>query len=332
MPERLAQPKWVLYLRAARALLAVLVLGLAAYTIQIIAFAQAQLNIFVAVFTFLVTVYIFVSELSVPQAYNKWLLLVLEVVTLIFWLSAFASLAALAANIDACLDMVESYSGLICRQTRYRKRTLEKRAGVWDIKTAREWYAVLAAASGIGAIIFVICIILLTVFCRALQRHRVLTGAAAATSSGAPAELNSPSVPMQNVAVAGAVPEKTDQPPISPVSPPMSPPQQPAQTYAYPQYGPTPTHSPPPQLPTHTYPPPQVYSQSPTYSQPQARPHSQLPSMPYQHTGPSDTQQLYQQHQHQQPSPPGTHQGDHSSFTELSATPRIPEGRPELRS
>ena len=309
-----------------------------------------------AVFTFLVTVYIFVSELSVPQAYNKWLLLVLEVVTLIFWLSAFASLAALAANIDACLDMVESYSGLICRQTRYRKRTLEKRAGVWDIKTAREWYAVLAAASGIGAIILyvvrrskyqphlamffsdadfsdsVICIILLTVFCRALQRHRVLTGAAAATSSGAPAELNSPSVPMQNVAVAGAVPEKTDQPPISPVSPPMSPPQQPAQTYAYPQYGPTPTHSPPPQLPTHTYPPPQVYSQSPTYSQPQARPHSQLPSMPYQHTGPSDTQQLYQQHQHQQPSPPGTHQGDHSSFTELSATPRIPEGRPELRS
>ncbi|KAI9757328.1 MAG: hypothetical protein M1815_001414 [Lichina confinis] len=337
MPEILAQPKWVLYLRAARALLAVLVLGLAAYTMQIISFPQAQLNVFAAVFTFLVTVYIFVSEISVPKAYNRWLLLALEILSLIFWLSAFASLAALAANADACFDMAESYRGVVCtRRRRYRKRSLEKRGQVWDLKTAREWYAVMAAASGIGAIIFVICIILLTVFCRALQRHHALkSSAAAATTTSAPAELNSPPILMHNVAAGGTVPEKMDQPPMSPISPPMSPPQQPAQTYGHPQYFPTPTSSPPPQPPTYTYPRPQVYpqpqlyQQQQVYPQPQARPQSEVQPMPYQHTGASDPQQPYQQ---QQPPPPATQQAPPPSFNELSATPRIPESRSELRS
>lgn len=87
-----------------------------------------------------------------PQAYNKWTILGLEILTLIFWLGGFASLAALAANVDACLDMTELYS-TTCYAYSYRKRSLlNKRDRVWDLETGREWYSGLAAAAGMASL------------------------------------------------------------------------------------------------------------------------------------------------------------------------------------
>jgi uncharacterized membrane protein YtjA (UPF0391 family) len=293
LPAKVPQPKWILFVRAARALLAVVVLGLCAYTIQIIPMVQAQFNIFVAIFTFLVTVYIFVAEIPAPQAYNKWAILALEIMTLIFWLAGFASLAALAANIDACLDMAAEY-GTICYAYRrsYDKRSLNKRV-VWDGETAREWYAGFAAAAGMASICFILSIVILAIFCMAIHRQRQSLN----PNPENPATNHNPAapVPMNNIATGYSVPEKTE--PVSPVSSP----QQPASSYM-PSQVPTPTSSPPPPM---------------GYGQP--------PPMPYQHSGPQAFQQQYQQPTMQ------PYQTVPSNVSELNAS-GMPPGRTELRS
>ncbi|KAF2454488.1 hypothetical protein BDY21DRAFT_105238 [Lineolata rhizophorae] len=230
MGEKVLQPRWILWVRAARALLAVIVLGLCAYSLSIIAMIQASFNVFAALWTFFVTTYILVAELAVPGMYHRFAVLGLEVVTLIFWLAGFASMSGLAANADACIDELESGFADVCvavpadlrRRRRRAEAPLEERAGSWSVDTGREWYGALAGAAAVGALCFVLSIVCLTMFALAMKRKQYAN------------KDHSAGVPLQMHSQPSGMPEA--QPMYSDQRYPNHPPQ--AAVYAQPpQYG-----------------------------------------------------------------------------------------------
>lgn len=93
-----AQPLWLFIVRCFQFLLALIILALSAWAGGTIGFFYAGfgVGIFAFVWTLLFLIYIEVSTFFAPVAYNKYIHLVLECLAVIFWLSAFASLATIA--------------------------------------------------------------------------------------------------------------------------------------------------------------------------------------------------------------------------------------------
>jgi len=87
------------------------------------------------------------AELLFSEIYNIWAMFVLETLTLIFWLVGFTLLAAIAANVNWCLN--RDYVDTACPGV----RGFEDAAREWnDMSLGRKGQACLAAGAGVGAI------------------------------------------------------------------------------------------------------------------------------------------------------------------------------------
>ena len=103
-------PKWLIFLRGAQLLIALLVFCLACYGASAFAIDGDSLSLFTvcpsytslqtsadttqSLATFILLTYIVGSELYFPQFYNYWAVLSLEIFAVFFWLVSFALLAS----------------------------------------------------------------------------------------------------------------------------------------------------------------------------------------------------------------------------------------------
>ncbi|WPH00678.1 Hypothetical protein R9X50_00350800 [Acrodontium crateriforme] len=159
------QPKWVEIIRIVQAVLSVILLGFSAYGVSYIAFNAYCLTLFTALWTILVLAYYIVSIRFAPQAYNWIAVLVLETLTTIFWLSSFATLAALYSSaVNAYHDYSYYYY--------YYRRSLEPRSTT-DVSTYRN---VLICAIVFSVITWLLFCATLAMLGLGIQKHRKAGG------------------------------------------------------------------------------------------------------------------------------------------------------------
>jgi len=93
------QPLWLLIIRGLQLLLAIIILGLcAASGASYVVAAGAGIGIFSFIWTLIFICYIEITIFWAPTAYNKYVHLVLECLSVVFWLSTFAAVAVLATG------------------------------------------------------------------------------------------------------------------------------------------------------------------------------------------------------------------------------------------
>lgn len=131
-------PQNFIALRIVQLVLAVIVIGLAAYGVAGIAFDGDVFIMVVGLMTLVVTIYYLVAEFSSPAAYNYWAVLALDIFMVVMWLASFALLASEVAAIYAYAD------------SDYKRRDVVKqRDYIWD---GDAWVACLAACSALGGV------------------------------------------------------------------------------------------------------------------------------------------------------------------------------------
>ncbi|KAI1261036.1 hypothetical protein F5Y18DRAFT_403150 [Xylariaceae sp. FL1019] len=146
-------PKYTLYIVGATILLSVIVLALAAYAQSLSGRSSyyydsgiAGFLIFVAIWTWLVFGGIFGLEKYLPRFYYRVGVLVAQILTIIFWLSAWAWAASWAAYILS----FDSYAGF---------------DGIGG--SLKAFGQSIGACAGIGALIWIMSIVVLFIFSRA---------------------------------------------------------------------------------------------------------------------------------------------------------------------
>ncbi|KAH8734955.1 hypothetical protein BGZ61DRAFT_132744 [Ilyonectria robusta] len=150
-------PRGFTVLRIFQLVFSFIILAVVSYTVYIVAFDGNCLMLFTAIATFIASLYMVIANQCAPQLYNYWAVLSLDIFLLLFWLISFALLAAQtayfwAASSDYC-DYYTCYYG-----------TLSGSALVFG--------AILAAASGLGALEFLFFFISLIIHSIAMCRHR----------------------------------------------------------------------------------------------------------------------------------------------------------------
>jgi len=162
-----AGPRWLLGIRIAQLVIAVIILGLVAYSASQITGPAIDgaygVNLFTAAATLIINIWLIVSILSAPLAYNMWANLATEIFLTVFWLISFAILGAYSADLQAGgLD----YGGFLYNITGYIP---------WQTG---------AAAAGLGGlefILFVISIVVLGIFL-----HKARVGTVGGPATGGP--------------------------------------------------------------------------------------------------------------------------------------------------
>ncbi|KAI9674522.1 MAG: hypothetical protein M1817_001860 [Caeruleum heppii] len=236
-----AMPRWVLGLRIAQAILALLILALVSYSYSELGSAYIGssyiLNIITCILTFIVLAYITFSALFLPKLYNMWAALALEIFMVIMWLVAFAVLASQSAD----MVFLSSYDFYYY----YKKRDLAARS----LPGYRPWDTG-AAGAGLGGLEFILFIVTLVLFSINLNRHRK----GAVTSTEAPPLAGAPAVATQEPKydAASGVPQ---------TMPPQAQPQMQPQPGMHPQQ--------------QMHPQPHMQPQQQMQPQPQMQPHTQ---------------------------------------------------------
>ncbi|KAI5787156.1 membrane-associating domain-containing protein [Geopyxis carbonaria] len=125
----------ILPLRIIQTILSFIVLGLSAYCVDVtVRFDAAAFLVFTSVWTFLVLAYLLLTPMFYPDLHNRWAVVGLESITMIFW---FAGFVAMANSIDH----------VICIGTGCRLTSSAKAAAVFG---AFQW---IAWATSLGLII-----------------------------------------------------------------------------------------------------------------------------------------------------------------------------------
>jgi len=167
------QPFWLFIVRFFQLFLALIILALSAWAGGGIGFWYAGFGvaIFAFVWTLLFITYIQLSTFFLPSFYNKYIHLVLECLTVIFWLAAWAALAAVAA-VWTLGGIV--YDDGLCYDYAYCRRSLELSKRFTDAQLNSMINATKAAA-GLGAIEWLLFIGTLISYGIYLHRNRVAT-------------------------------------------------------------------------------------------------------------------------------------------------------------
>jgi len=171
-------PKAVLGLKIAQLVIAVVVLGLAAYGVTFVAFDGDSLMLFTALVTMIITVYYIVAVTALTSAYNYWAILGLDIFAIVFWI---ISMSLLAWEVAAFSWAVSDYSGYSsCGYDAYGYYTCDKKRDInltkratTDVYTYRN---ALAAAAGLGGLEFILFIVTLVMTAIHLHRHRKAGG------------------------------------------------------------------------------------------------------------------------------------------------------------
>ncbi|KAI0468501.1 hypothetical protein F4859DRAFT_205720 [Xylaria cf. heliscus] len=142
-------PKAFITVRIIQLVLGIICLGLTAYAVAVVPIVGAILMLFTAIVTLISSIYILVAHYGPPTAYNYWAILGLDIFHVIFWLISFALLASQAALI---IDYGSYYYGYYDGYTIYG--------------------SIVAAASGLGAVNWVVYVVALVLHSIAFHRHR----------------------------------------------------------------------------------------------------------------------------------------------------------------
>ncbi|KAH8196767.1 hypothetical protein TruAng_009059 [Truncatella angustata] len=145
-------PKGFIAIRIVQLVLAVVVLGLTAYGVSQLAFDGDILSLFSALATLITCIYIIVAEFGAPALYNYWAVLSLDIFLVVFWLISFALLAA---------EIAPYASGYCTYYYCYSLSSAEK-----------TYFAILAAAAGLGGAEFLAFLVSLVIHSVMLHRHR----------------------------------------------------------------------------------------------------------------------------------------------------------------
>ncbi|VBB72633.1 Putative protein of unknown function [Podospora comata] len=143
-------PKGFIVLRILQLVVAVIVLGLVAYSIHFLAWDGNAFMLAVAIMTILTSIYHLVAWFGAPEAFNYWAVLALDILLIVMWLASFS---VVAAHIAPWMQYYGSYL--------YLTSTYEQ-----------AWWTGLAAASGMGGLNFALHVISLIIHSIRLHRHR----------------------------------------------------------------------------------------------------------------------------------------------------------------
>lgn len=138
-------PIYFQYLNVLQLVLSIVILGLTAAAVDSIHYSRSVpgFALFVSIVTIVVIAYRWLALFRLPALYNRLAVLILECLLLVWWLSAFASLAAWSAGL-AWLDSP------VCSVDRNGNRyCIYKRAQIWN---GRKYRDLIAAAASIGAL------------------------------------------------------------------------------------------------------------------------------------------------------------------------------------
>jgi len=161
------QPLWLLIVRGFQLILAIIVLGLSAYSGGGCYFYPGYgFAIFTFVWTLLFLIYIEVTIFWFPGAYNKYAHLVLECMCVVFWLAAFAALAVVATYSWA----ISAVNSLVCGNNYFKRYYYPSSGNVVDYSSYEN---ATKAAAALGAIEWALFICSLIAFGIFLHRHRM---------------------------------------------------------------------------------------------------------------------------------------------------------------
>jgi len=190
------QPAFLFFVRIAQILLSIIILGLAAYGIDHFTQGGAEapdkveaafgFAIFVVIYTWIAVGYNLAASTFFVAFWNCWAVLALEIVAVVFWLAAFALLGDWASDYKFMTEKTTSYGdyqsipgisdlldGILKRRQFYDVDNVVDNAAADDaFKKAKGVWQSGAAASGLGAIVWVLFIVTLVVYAISLQRHR----------------------------------------------------------------------------------------------------------------------------------------------------------------
>jgi len=169
----IAAPAFLLGFRIAQLVVAVAVLGLAAYGVTFVSFDGDALSLFTALASIIIVVYVLAASIALPVAYNYWAILGLDIFAIVFWLISFA---LLASEVAAYSVVDYTYTDYSCYYyddcSKKRDLGLDKRATT----TVATYRNAMAACAGLGGLEFILFIITLVIFSIHLHRHRAAGG------------------------------------------------------------------------------------------------------------------------------------------------------------
>ncbi|KAH8895901.1 hypothetical protein GQ53DRAFT_819860 [Thozetella sp. PMI_491] len=267
-----AFPLWTGFLRGALLLVSVIdiiLIGIAANGFGSANIPGFAFTFFAFSWTIVYYIWLFVAVLYQPVAYHYWAELAIEAVTCLWWLVSFALLASEASAISD-LNSYAAYAFFINN-------------GIYQATLLA--IAMVKAAAGVSAAVWILSVVNLVFFALALVKHRKNAPQVAPAPGTQPTQVEK-AMPQQP-----APPQQVyqQQPQVYQQQPQQAYPQQPQQAY--------------PQQPQQAYPQQQVYQQSPP---PQA--YQQQPPPPQ---APYPQQSPVQQQPYQQPPPPQHYQVAH---------------------
>jgi hypothetical protein len=177
-------PQTVFVSRISQLVVAVVVMGLAAYGIYYLSFDAIDLTMFSAIATIIIAVYVIVASTAAPAAYNYWAIIALDSLMVLFWVVSFAYLAYEVASVDIYTytynDCLYSYAG-VCYYRNKRSLGIAKRS-----TTVYTYRNVVAAAAGLGGLEFLLFVKTLVFTSIALHNHRKAGGHCVPSSLEAP--------------------------------------------------------------------------------------------------------------------------------------------------
>ncbi|KAH7034651.1 uncharacterized protein B0I36DRAFT_82808 [Microdochium trichocladiopsis] len=255
-------PKGFVAIRIIQLLFCVICIGLSGYILAVAAFPAAGFMIFVCVVTLIMSIYNIVALTKAHKLYNYWAVLAFEIFLFIFWLVAFAYMAATAAIV---LAYWATYADYYDYYYSYSYGDAYKALG-----------AIMGAAAGIGALTWILYFISLVMNSVFISRHR---------SVGLH---NTPGATTAAPVAAAAAPAAGEKVEMRPQQPGQIYPQASGYSQAAPAYGagamppqqgfyPQPSMSPPPQ---QMSPPPQQFQQYPPQQYPQHSGQAGYPPQP----------------------------------------------------
>ncbi|KAF4637177.1 hypothetical protein G7Y89_g916 [Cudoniella acicularis] len=153
--------------------------------------------LFTALATIVISVYIFMSSIALPVAYNYWAILSLDIFAIIFWVISFSLLASEIAAYSSYFKTAATYT---C--TYYYGYCLKKREmdlvprAITNIYTYLNAMIAAAALGGLEFILFMITLIFTSIY---LSRHRAARGHCMPAKIGVPPALSSAVPIMQQV-------------------------------------------------------------------------------------------------------------------------------------
>jgi len=153
-------PSFLRIIRYVQLALSVIIIALMGYSMSQITYSLGSFGyaIFCCVYNFIAIGYLIFSSMNAPLLWNCWAALVLDIFGVIFWISAWGSLAAWAAVGNIAYDYSGGYSGYTgtySGSSYYdeKNKSYERAYKEMYKKLYAAWQTT-AAAAGLGAIVW----------------------------------------------------------------------------------------------------------------------------------------------------------------------------------